>query len=136
MFYNNPKTQEKIYNFVEKAEKLESKMQILPVDFDKPWWDIIWRQKASVIRVVIAQIVLSVFDSIFPILIGYAILRLDLSLFLVIMFLKMFLTGGYNFIARMNTIFQIQTMSSIEHSANLHFLSVDPIFHKQNQVVR
>ena len=73
MFYNNPKFQEKIYNFIEKTEKLDTKMKILPVDFNKPWWDVILQQKTAMILMLATEIFGNVFIVIFPILVGLAI---------------------------------------------------------------
>ena len=129
MFYNNPKYQEKFYNFVDRTENFEKKMMLLPVDFQKPWWDVIWREKKTAFIVAFTQLSWSIFDSVFPIMLGFAILRLDVFLFLVIMIARIFLTWFYNFTFSRNAIFQIQTMNSVEYSANIFFLTVDPLFH-------
>jgi len=129
MFWNNPKNQDRFYNFISKTEKLESKMQILPVDFQKPWWDIIVRQKKLALFAVFSQFIGSVFDAIFPILIGYAVTQLDFNLFILVMILRLAIIWVYNIMLRYNAIFQNQTMSSVDFSANQFFLTVDPIFH-------
>ena len=129
MFWDNPKNQDQFYNFVDRAEKLESKMQILPVDFQKPWWDIIFRQKNLALFAVFSQFIGSVFDSLFPILLGYAITKLDFNLFVIVMLIRLAIIWIYNIMLRYNAIFQNQTMSSIDFNANQYFLTVDPIFH-------
>ena len=129
MFWNNSKYQEKFYNFVDSTEKLETKMRILPVDFQKPWWDIILRQKSLALFAVVSQFIGSVFDSIFPILIGYAITTFDINLFIFVMVIRLAIIWIYNIMLRYNAIFQNQTMSSIDFNANQYFLTVDPIFH-------
>lgn len=129
MFYNNPKFQEKFYNFVDRTEKFDKRMKLLPVDFKKPWWDIIFRQKKIALLVFSTQLIWTIFDSVFPILIGFAALKLDLTLFLVIMVARMLFTWGYNYMFSKNTLFQIQTMNSVELAANEFFLTVDPLFH-------
>lgn len=129
MFWDNPKNQDQFYNFVDKTEKLESKMKILPVDFQKPWWDIILRQKNLALFALISQFIGSIFDSIFPIILGYAVTTLDINLFMIVMLVKLAITWIYNIMLQYNAIFQNQTMFSIDFNANQYFLTVDPIFH-------
>jgi ABC-type multidrug transport system fused ATPase/permease subunit len=104
-------------------------MKILPVDFQKPWWDIILRQKKLALFAVISQFIGSIFDSIFPILVGYAVTTLDINLFIIVMIIRLTIIWVYNVMLRYNAIFQNQTMSSIDFNANQYFLTVDPIFH-------
>ena len=129
MFWNNPKNQEKIYKFVNDTEKLESKIQILPVNFEKPWWDLILKQKRALILMLSSEIFGNVFIVIFPILIGLAITNNNFILFSVIILMMFFDTWTNNFIVKIQNIAQINCMKSVEYRANEYFLTVDPIAH-------
>ena len=83
MFWDNPKNQDRFYNFVDRIEELENKMKILPVDFEKPWWDIILRQKKTVFFTIFCQFISSAFDVIFPLLIASSITNLDFNLLMI-----------------------------------------------------
>lgn len=45
MFWDGTDNQAKFRDFIHKSERLDLKMQILSVDFQKPWWTIILKQK-------------------------------------------------------------------------------------------
>ena len=129
MFWDNTKYHDFFYNFVNRRENFEKRMKLLPVDFEKSWWDILSRQKKFAFRIILSQLIWSTFDSLFPIMLGFAILKLDLGLFLLIMLARLALTWLYNSMLSQNAVFQIQTMNSVEYNANLFFLKVDPLFH-------
>jgi len=129
MFWDNPKNQDKFYNFVDKTENFEKRMKLLPVDFEKPWWDIILRQKAILIFVLANNLLSGIIDTIMPVILGYAITRLDINLFIWVIIFRLILNWSYNIMLGHNTLFQIKTMASVEQSAHEFFLKVDPIFH-------
>lgn len=129
MFYKNPKTQEKIYNFVDKTEKLDTKIKILPVDFNKPWWDVILQQKTALALMLATEIFGNVFIVIFPILAGFAITNNNFTLFLVIILMMIADTWSNVYIVKIQNVAQINCMNSVEFRANEYFLTVDPIAH-------
>lgn len=79
-------TKKQVYDFVSRQEKYDKKMKILPVDFQKPWWQILVDQKKLVLIVMGMQFVWSIFDSLFPILIGFAITSSNFYIFVVNMY--------------------------------------------------
>jgi len=129
MFWNNTNNQDKFYNFVDKQERFKQRVKIIPVDFEKPWWNIILQQKRLISFAMFSQFIGSVFDSLFPIFLATAVNNLDIQLFLIVLGVKLAIIWIYNIMLRFNAVFQIQTMGSVELSANQFFLTVDPIFH-------
>jgi len=129
MFWDNPKIQSKVYNYINRVEKLDKKMQILTVDFDKSWWDIILQQKAMLIFMIVSEVLGSIFIALFPILIAYTLTNNDYKLFLIIVIAMIIDTWTHILATKYNNIMQIVAMKSVEYSANKFFLSVDPIYH-------
>lgn len=129
MFLNTLRTKEKIYNLVDKTANFKDKIKILPVDFQKPWWTIILGQKKTLFLIISIQITWSIFNSVFPIILGYAVLKLDANLFLEFMGLRFVIIWLYNYVYIHDTVLQIQTSGSVEYQANQYFLTVDPICH-------
>jgi len=129
MFYKKEKFKKRVYEFVDSNEKFEKKMKLLPVDFEKPWWQIIWSQKGYASFIIFVQVSWSVSDALFPIMLAYAVNQQSIAIFLSVVGLRLFLTWLYNIMFHYNAIFQIQTMSSVEYEANKYFLTVDPIHH-------
>lgn len=129
MFWNNSKYQAKYYNLIDRAENFEKRIKLLPVNFEKPWWDIIFQQKAATIYIFSVQFIWSVFDALFPIMLGFAVTELSLTLFLAVILARLILSLFYSAMFSYNTVFQIQTINSVEYSANEFFLTVDPLFH-------
>ena len=129
MFYKKEKFKKRVYEFVDSNEKFEKKMKLLPVDFSKPWWQIIWSQKGFAAFIIFVQVSWSVSDALFPIMLAYAVNQQSIAIFLAVVGLRLFLTWLYNIMFHYNAIFQIQTMSSVEYEANKYFLTVDPVYH-------
>jgi ABC-type transport system involved in Fe-S cluster assembly fused permease/ATPase subunit len=129
MFYNNPKYQEKYYNLIDKTHNFKNKLKILNIDFQKPWWDIIWQQKKFVYFAIFTQLISSIFDVVFPILIGFAITHLNIELFLLLVLIKILVNQVFNIMLKYYAVFQTQCIGSVEYNSHKYFLEVDPIFH-------
>ena len=129
MFYNNPKFQEKYYKFVSRTEKVQSKIGILKVDFQKSWWDVVLQERKVLSLVILSEIFGSVFVVIFPIIIGIAFTTGNYNLLLVIVFMMFFDTWSHNIIEKLKNISIIKITNSVEFNANKFFLTVDPINH-------
>ena len=129
MFWDNLKNQDAFYNFVDRIEDLENKMVILPVDFQKPWWDLILRQKMAPLFTIFCQFISSSFDVVFPLLIAYSITSFDFNLLMISFVVWIAIIWMYNVMLRYDTIFQIQNMGSVEVGAMRFFLTVDPMSH-------
>jgi ABC-type multidrug transport system fused ATPase/permease subunit len=129
MFYKDEKFKQKLYNLVHDMEGYNKKMKLLSVDFNKPWWDIILKQKGLGIFVTVIQFVWSVTDSLFPLAVAFAINKSSLLIFALAVGGRFLFTWMYNIMFHYNAIFQIQSMGSVEYEANKFFLTVDPVFH-------
>jgi ABC-type multidrug transport system fused ATPase/permease subunit len=129
MFWNNKKFGNSLYNFVDKIEKYESQMKLLPVDFQKPWWDIIWKHRILTFLVMFTEVLTSVFDALLPVIVGYTIQNLNSGLFVIAVVSRLALTWVLNIMFHYNTILQMQCMDSVEYAATKYFLTVDPLYH-------
>jgi ABC-type multidrug transport system fused ATPase/permease subunit len=129
MFWDQIKNQNKYYDFVDRIEELENKMEILPINFQKPWWDIILRQKNIPLFTIFCQFLSSSFEVVFPILIAYSVTNLDFNLLAMCFAIWIAIIWLYNIMLRFDTIFQVKNMGSVEVGALKYFLTVDPINH-------
>ncbi|GAB4146649.1 MAG: hypothetical protein OHK0017_07430 [Patescibacteria group bacterium] len=129
MFLVNKQVEKRFFDFMVKVHNYEKSMKIFDVDFSKPWWDVILRQKFLVTAIVAAQIVFNVYDTLFPVMIGWAISRTNAMELAVIIAGRIGVIFLGNAIMYLNPILQLQAVGSVEYSANKFFLTVDPIHH-------
>jgi len=129
VFWDNPTFQKKYFEFFYKLLKFDKVVKILDINFQKPWWDIIWRQKWSFGITLFSETIQSVYAGLTPLILTYIIFNQDYNgLFLYI--LSYLLLELFNRIAlRLNLISVLQTSNSLEYNAYKFFLTVDPIFH-------
>ena len=120
---------DQIYNFLSRHYNFNKHMKILPVDFDKPWWVLISKQKLAFGLMITFAIVDSVFGTVFPILIGIAIATVNWQLLLIIILARIGLSLLSGVIGYISTVFQFKSAQSIAYSANLFFLTTDPVNH-------
>jgi len=120
---------EHVYNFLAARHQFQKRMKLIPVDFNQPWWIVLAKQKVAFAIVMVFAIIDSIFGTVFPLLIGIAVASLDWQLLLLIILAKIglsILSGIINFI---NTIFHFRSAESVNYSANLFFLTTDPVNH-------
>ncbi len=128
-FWNNPEFQEKIYNFFYNLFRFESSLKILPVDLDKPWYQIILDQKWIFLLEIISEAVQAVYGALTPLILGYTLFNQSLSTLFWFVFGYALLEIMNRFVLRFQTIMTYQTSNSIAFAAYSFFLTVDPIFH-------
>lgn len=129
MFYNNKEFQEKYYNFILKFFRFENSMEVIPIDFEKPWYKPIVDKKITFGLDVLSEIIQSVFSNLTPLIIGYAIYNQSYVIFGYFA-MGVFLVEVMNrTMKRIQTINLMKIENSINYQAYKFFLTVDPIFH-------
>jgi ABC-type multidrug transport system fused ATPase/permease subunit len=103
--------------------------QIFPIDFTKPWWHLILKQKFTCFLILTITASMQIFTTIVPFLIAlifesekYAVCIGIFALWFALVLLQVF-------IMRWNPKFQLQCIYSIYQNAHSHLLSVDPEYH-------
>lgn len=103
--------------------------KIFPIDFTKPWWYLILRQKGILLLLMLAASLTQIFSTITPFLVtrifesgSYTICFIIFGIWLMI---DLFLI----IVRRRNPKFQLQCIYSIYENAHLYLLSVDPQYH-------
>lgn len=103
--------------------------RLLPIDFTKPWWQIVIAQKGLAISIAILTMMPHVFWSISPFLITYvfemASLPACLAMFTVWFMLNFIETLGYS----LNAQFQLQIIHGVHQNAHQQLLVIDPCYH-------
>lgn len=106
------------------------RMELLPIDFKNPWWDIFWQQRGCIAVILCSLFVLEVFNTLFPILISQVIISRSAVSLCLFIFLYMCLELVAWFVNRPRMIqLTSQTMESFSYNAYRTLLGVDPIFH-------
>lgn len=129
MFYNNPTIQKATFNFFKRITKFENRIILLNVDFEKPWWYILWQQKWMVLINFINQIGTGIIFAFVPLWLASVFNTGDFNnfiyLILVLVLFRIISFGLFYF----DPLLRLQTMKSIEFSSSKFFLNVDPIYH-------
>ncbi|MEI6729465.1 MAG: hypothetical protein WCK98_07545 [bacterium] len=127
---------QKIKNLEKKWEQFwlkfygfDKKMKILEVDFSKPWWVILWRQKFIFTVVFALEVITNIFNTIIPIVVGYSISESNYNLFYGVIIARLVLTFVFQYFYGYNAIFQLQSVYSVYTSGLKFFMKVDPLFH-------
>jgi ABC-type multidrug transport system fused ATPase/permease subunit len=120
---------EKWYPIFEKLFGYEKKVKILPVDFNKPWWQIIWDQKWQLAFCVAYELVDNVYQALIPIIIAFILTTGNYSYFFyfIIVAVSLQILGVFVFI--IFSLLEAKTTYSVYSAANKFFLTVDPINH-------
>ncbi len=129
MFWNDKKTQSAIFNFLIKNMKYDQHMNLIQIDFQKPWWDLFLKQKGLVLLCSLNIVVLSIISTLAPFWLAQVFVSNNVSSLIVLISALIF-SRVLNFgLFYFDPLFRIQSIKSIENSANNFFLAVDPIFH-------
>lgn len=103
--------------------------QVFSIDFTKPWWYLVLKQKGVFFLLLILAAAMQIFTTITPFLIAlifesgkYAVCLGVFALWLSMDVLQMFAK-------RLNARFQLQGIYSIHQQAHLYLISVDPEYH-------
>jgi ABC-type multidrug transport system fused ATPase/permease subunit len=118
------------YPKLEKFTRFQNRIEIFEVDFEKPWWHILLKQKGYLIPQVLNEIFLIAFLTLIPLFLVqiFTFKRLDYFLIFGLVWAVMNLIPWFvfwSFYAPMVS----QSTQSIYFSAVKYFLTVDPIFH-------
>jgi ATP-binding cassette, subfamily B, bacterial PglK len=103
--------------------------KILPIDFQKPWWDIIWQQKYTIGFSVSFFTFQSILITLNPILFGYLLTAGHFEWILYLIGFWLFMSVFQIWITYLFDLATIRTILSVEFAAHKYFLTVDPIFH-------
>jgi ABC-type multidrug transport system fused ATPase/permease subunit len=107
-----------------------SHFNILKIDFNKPWWYLIWQQKWLFLAVLIPVTIMQIVWSLVPFF--AAQLFETKSFFLcVILFITWIILEILLGLIRVhvNAKFQLQCIHSIYQNAHMHLLTIDPKYH-------
>lgn len=108
---------------------LEQRLNLIPVDFNKPWWQIIWDQRGRAAFVFIGLSITYAFSTQLPIYLGYIIEHGRTDLFWVLSGTWIVFYLFEYFVRMTNTVFQVHCIHSIHFAAQQFFMQVDPVFH-------
>lgn len=125
----NQDLQQRYYDWIVKIMNYQGKMQILPVDFEQPWWTILWIQKGRIVAIFIAQVIWTLQWVLLPIFIAWAIESRNYGYLLGIILVRVVSVYLVTWIFYQNAILQLQAMQGIYVNAITTLLQVDPIHH-------
>jgi len=110
---------------------LKKRLTLLPVDFSKPWWKTITRQRFYLIFTLIGEVIVNAFRPLSVVLLGSVFVsgRFDYFIYL---FLAWIVIYVIEYASRINNyILKVRALHSLRFRAHQWFLQVDPIFHAQ-----
>jgi ABC-type multidrug transport system fused ATPase/permease subunit len=129
MSFNLQTLQTRYFDWMMRMFDYRSKMKIYPVNFNQPWWKIIWLQKKLFIALLVMQGGLSYYDSLAFLWLSVAIQGMNFGQIVVLFGVRILLTLLFHVVFYYNAIFQLSTIHSVSYSATQFFLEVDPIHH-------
>jgi hypothetical protein len=129
MSFNLQTLQTRYFDWMMRMFDYQSKMKIYPVNFNQPWWKIIWHQKKLFIALLVMQGGLSYYDSLAFLWLSVAIQGMNFGQIVVLFGVRILLTLLFHVVFYYNAIFQLSTIHSVSYSATQFFLEVDPIYH-------
>jgi ABC-type multidrug transport system fused ATPase/permease subunit len=116
-------------NFFTKLYNYKNRIKMRPVDFTKPWWAIVWQQKAIILMLILTFGLVNFYDSIMLVWIAQALESQDLKQLIWIIGGRIVLIFVVAFVLNFNPILQMVSIQSVFYSANKLLLETDPIFH-------
>ena len=129
MFFSKQQLQD-FYPKIEKITGFQKRIKIFDVDFEKPWWHILLRQKKVIAPLVLNEVFLVSFLTLIPLFLVQIIAfkRVDYFIIFSIVWAIMNLIPWVVFWITYAPMVS-QSTQSIYYSAVKYFLTVDPIFH-------
>jgi ABC-type multidrug transport system fused ATPase/permease subunit len=119
----------KYYDFWTKLYRYEKRITLIEVDFEKPWWTIIWKQRFLFCLLLSSIALSSILDSWIIVWLSKALENLDTNMFGLIIFVRILSSIFFVIVFNWNPIFQLTTTDSVAFSSNQKVLTTDPIFH-------
>lgn len=121
--------QDKFWRITSKTFNYSQKVRLLPVDFSKPWWHVIWQQKWLALIVTSSMVVDAIVYAILPMFLAWIFTNTSI-LYLAGFTLIWIISTLYITVALYYyMIFAAQCMYSVSYHAHRYFLTVDPIHH-------
>jgi ABC-type multidrug transport system fused ATPase/permease subunit len=103
--------------------------KLFSIDFAKPWWHLLFKQKAIFLLILLVTACMQAFLTLIPMLAAKIFqagsFHICGLIFLAWLILSLVHHGVRRFIAK----FQLQTIYSVQQNAHLHLLTVDPKYH-------
>ena len=110
-----------------------NKSPMMAVDFEKPWWYIIWFTKWRVLLIALGEGSINVFDTVSPIILGWVFTskRYDYFAYFWIGWLSSILFQ--DFVRKLNSTLQLRCIHSVHFKAHQWLLQVDPMYHAHRE---
>ena len=116
-------------DFFTKLYNYKNRIKLQPVDFTRPWWIILWQQKAIIVMLILTLGAINFYDSVMLVWIAQTLESQDLTRLVWIIGFRILLILVLGFVLNFNAILQIVSMQSVFYSANKILLETDPIYH-------
>lgn len=129
MFKLSPEFKQNYYNFIYKHFNLEKQIKLLPVDFSKPWYQILIDQKWNLSVQIFSEVIQSVFSALTPVILGIAFFnnKPEFLYYFAIVFIVLEIINRQ--LTKYLSVLILQSTNSINYEACKFFLTVDPIYH-------
>jgi len=129
MFWHNPQWLESTRNFFVNSHNYDKNVKVLDVDFNKPWWHILIKQKGLILILVLVSGVSTGFTTLVTLFLAIVIQSGNYIYFLYLFLGRIFI-GFLNLIINYRyRILIVQTSGSLQYWATNFFLTVDPVAH-------
>jgi len=100
-------------------------------DFSKSWWSVFVKRKLLFIVILSGRVLASIFFTLLPIFIGYAISSMKFSSFTLLFFASFTIEFWRYYTVVLCSKFIAGIISGMRYSAYKFFLTVDPIYHSE-----
>jgi ABC-type transport system involved in Fe-S cluster assembly fused permease/ATPase subunit len=117
------------YNFFIKLYDFKSRIKMAKVDFDKPWWEIIWKQKWIMGWLLLSLGIINLYDSVIIVWITQSLEAQNINQLALIVGVRVLMIIALAVILSYNAILQMKSVNSVFLSANQKLLEIDPIYH-------
>lgn len=124
---------EKYYVFWINFINLKEKTKILEVNFKENWNKIIVSQKLYLSFVLFFGLIVNIFQTLLPRILGYVIEQKNYNYYILFIILWLIAIILEYIIFYYTTIIEIQCVNSIQYNAFRFFLTVDPIYHSRRE---
>lgn len=104
-------------------------LQLLDVNFSRPWWELIKKQRWSVIAILSEMALYNIFWALLPFFISYVFSTKSFFVCFLLAGLWLLLNLSYIIVGKISQVFQLRCIHSIYKSAHERMLTVDPQYH-------
>jgi ABC-type multidrug transport system fused ATPase/permease subunit len=108
---------------------LQQRVKLLPLDFKKPWWQLIRAQQYLFVLICAITILYTVFWSLIPILIALVLERGTMLSCVLFFLVWLIIDACSTYSHQLNIQFQLQCVHSIYYNAHKRLLTLDPQYH-------